>query len=117
MHRSDLPDVLLITIRPAKVGRYSHSLCYLYDHAPPFSTISIPQHTQFSYAFDRQAVLVAFEREAAELVVLDLYSFEHDAIGVGSAVRADPPDVDRLEGKEVNQEKSPLENDDILCDE
>jgi hypothetical protein len=45
-----------------------------------------------------KAVLVAYEREAAELVVLDLYSFEHDALGLGSAVRADPPAVDRLEG-------------------
>ena len=37
------------------------------------------------------------------MVVLDLYSFEHDAIGVGSAVRADPPDVDRPEGRKVSQ--------------
>ena len=45
-----------------------------------------------------KAVLVAYEREAGELVVLDVYSFEHDALGLGSAVRAEPPAVDRLEG-------------------
>lgn len=47
----------------------------------------------------QQAVLLCWEREAGELCVLDLYSFEHDAIGLGSAVRAEPPDVDRPEGE------------------
>lgn len=47
-------------------------------------------------------MLLCWEREAGELCVLDLYSFEHDAIGLGSGVRADTPAVDRPEGALVS---------------
>ena len=46
-----------------------------------------------------QAALVCFDREAAELVVLELYSFAYDAIGPGSTVRAKPPDCEDITGK------------------
>lgn len=47
-----------------------------------------------------QAVVVCYEPEASELSVLDLYSFGHDAIGAGSAVRAHEPEVVRPTGME-----------------
>lgn len=45
-----------------------------------------------------QAVVVCWEPEAGELAVLDLYSFAHDAIGTGSAIRAHEPEVVRPTG-------------------
>jgi hypothetical protein len=87
LQRTDLPDTLLIGFRGAKVvlpGDCDLPAAVLRTHAWPCPP---------------QAVLVCYEPEAGELAVLDMYSFEHDAIGAGSSVRAKPPEVCFLRGK------------------
>lgn len=87
LQRPDVPDVLLITFRGAKVGS-------IWQQKRVYATALTVTPTPFLC----QAVVVCWEPEAGELAVLDLYSFAHDAIGTGSAVRAHEPEVVRPTG-------------------
>jgi hypothetical protein len=101
LNRMELPDVLLISLRYAKVRLG----CLFSESMPRVVRWLSERRTPWVLL---QAVLACFEPEAAELAILDLYAFEHDAIGVGSGVRAEQPDVERAGGESPPPSNTPV---------